>query len=62
MRVTRILLASVAAMAVCAVQAGVSQGEEVQRGTLYGDMSIVSQDMLSRAASDGNNFLHANGN
>lgn len=62
MRVTRILLASVAAMAVCAVQAGVSQAEEVQRGTLYGDMSIVSQDMLSRAASDGNNFLHANGN
>jgi glucose dehydrogenase len=49
-------------MAVCAVQAGVSQAEEVQRGTLYGDMSIVSQDMLSRAASDGNNFLHANGN
>jgi PQQ-dependent dehydrogenase (methanol/ethanol family) len=49
-------------MAVCAVQAGVSQAEEVQRGTLYGDMSIVSQDMLSRAASDGNNFLHTNGN
>ncbi len=62
MRVTKILLAGVATVAVCAAQAAVSQAEEVQRGTLYGDMTIVSQDMLSRAASDGNNFLHTNGN
>jgi PQQ-dependent dehydrogenase (methanol/ethanol family) len=29
--------------------------------TLYGDMSAVTQDMLNRAAGDGNNFLHTNG-
>ncbi|WP_212523852.1 PQQ-binding-like beta-propeller repeat protein [Actibacterium sp. MT2.3-13A] len=36
--------------------------EEVGGGTLYGDLSYVTQDMLSRAAGDGNNFLHTNGN
>jgi PQQ-dependent dehydrogenase (methanol/ethanol family) len=30
--------------------------------TLYGDMQNVTQDMLSRADTDGNNFLHTNGN
>ncbi len=30
--------------------------------TLYGDMQRVTQDMLNRAASDGNNFLHTNHN
>ena len=30
--------------------------------TLYGNMSTVTQDMLSRAAGDANNFLHTNGN
>ena len=30
--------------------------------TKYGDMKTVTQDMLDRAASDGNNFLHTNGN
>ena len=30
--------------------------------TKYGDMLMVSQDMLSRAGTDGNNFLHTNGN
>ena len=34
--------------------------EEVQGGTLYGNMLNVSQDMLSRAGGDGNNFLHTN--
>ncbi len=29
--------------------------------TKYGDMQTVTQDLLSRAASDGNNFLHTNG-
>ena len=33
-----------------------------QEGTKYGDMTTVSQDMLNRAAGDGNNFLHTNGN
>jgi len=36
--------------------------QEVKRGTLYGDMQAVTQDMLNRAAGDGNNFLHTNGN
>ncbi len=30
--------------------------------TLYGDMQTVTQDMLTRSAGDGNNFLHTNGN
>ena len=33
-----------------------------QQATLYGDMGVVTQDMLNRAAGDGNNFLHTNGN
>jgi len=41
---------------------GHSLAEEVQRGTLYGNMTTVTQDMLNRAASDANNFLHTNGN
>jgi len=36
--------------------------QEVDSGTLYGDMQTVTQDMLDRAAGDGNNFLHTNGN
>jgi len=35
--------------------------QEVHKGTLYGDLSMVAQDMLDRAASDGNNFLLVNG-
>jgi PQQ-dependent dehydrogenase (methanol/ethanol family) len=38
------------------------QTQEVKSATLYGDMSTVTQDMLDRAHSDGNNFLHTNGN
>ena len=36
--------------------------DETGSTTVYGDMSMVTQDMLSRAAGDGNNFLHTNGN
>ncbi len=36
--------------------------EEVSTSTLYGDLANVTQDMLSRAGGDGNNFLHTNGN
>ena len=39
-----------------------TQAQEVGGGTLYGDMSQVTQDLLDRAAADGNNFLHTNGN
>ncbi len=38
------------------------QAQEVDSGTLYGDMLTVTQDMLNRAAGDGNNFLHTNAN
>ncbi len=36
--------------------------QEVQGGTLYGDMNVVTQDMLDHAYGDANNFLHTNGN
>jgi PQQ-dependent dehydrogenase (methanol/ethanol family) len=39
-----------------------AKAQEVKSATLYGDMQAVTQDMLNRAASDGNNFLHTNGN
>ncbi len=41
---------------------GTAGAQEVKRGTLYGDMGVVTQDLLNRAAGDGNNFLHTNGN
>ena len=36
--------------------------QETEKKTLYGNMQTVTQDMLNRAAGDGNNFLHTNGN
>ena len=36
--------------------------EEIERGTLFGDMQTVTQDMLDKSAGDSNNFLHTNGN
>ena len=42
--------------------AQVASAQEIQKGTLYGDMSMVTQNMLDRAGGDGNNFLHTNGN
>lgn len=42
--------------------ATVAKAQEVGSGTLYGDMQVVTQDMLNRAAGDGNNYLHTNGN
>ena len=45
-----------------ALPSGIAGAQEIQRGTLYGDMQTVTQDMLDRAAGDGNNFLHTNGN
>lgn len=35
--------------------------EETSNSTRYGNLDAVSQDMLNRAGSDGNNFLHTNG-
>lgn len=36
--------------------------QEVETANVYGDMTVVTQDMMNRAAGDGNNFLHTNGN
>jgi PQQ-dependent dehydrogenase (methanol/ethanol family) len=44
------------------LSAAAAQSQEVAGGTKYGDMSTVTQDMLTRAGGDGNNFLHTNGN
>jgi alcohol dehydrogenase (cytochrome c) len=42
--------------------AGAAQAQEIRSAAKYGDMNTVTQDLLNRAASDGNNFLHTNGN
>ena len=42
--------------------AGTVSAEEVKKATLYGNMNVVTQDMLNRAGRDANNFLHTNGN
>jgi PQQ-dependent dehydrogenase (methanol/ethanol family) len=39
-----------------------AQAQEVKPASKWGDMTLVTQDLLNRAASDGNNFLHTNGN
>jgi PQQ-dependent dehydrogenase (methanol/ethanol family) len=41
--------------------AGVVSAQEVKTATKYGNMSTVTQDMLDRAASDGNNYLLTHG-
>jgi PQQ-dependent dehydrogenase (methanol/ethanol family) len=60
-------LACIAALAVFGLAitalAPTSAGaQEVEKTTLYGDMQTVTQDLMDRAAGDGNNFLHTNGN
>ena len=54
-----VMLGAAATLAVSAIAAN---ADEVTNATKYGDMASVSQDMLNRAAGDGNNFLHTNGN
>jgi alcohol dehydrogenase (cytochrome c) len=41
---------------------GAANAQEVRNAVKYGDMTSVTQDLLNRAASDGNNFLLTNGN
>ena len=55
------LLAVLCVMAVGSF-AGTASAQEVKTATLYGNMTTVTQDMLSRAGGDANNFLHTNGN
>jgi PQQ-dependent dehydrogenase (methanol/ethanol family) len=56
------LFASLGGAFVLALISIAVQAQEVQGGTLYGNMDIVTQDMLDRADGDANNFLHTNGN
>ena len=56
------LLASLSGAFVLALISSAVQAQEVQGGTLYGNMDVVTQDMLDRADGDANNFLHTNGN
>jgi len=56
------MIKSLATLAVAAFVTNPSMAQEVQGGTLFGDMNTVTQDMLTRADGDGNNFLHTNGN
>lgn len=37
------------------------QAQEIKSATKFGDLSVVSQELLNRAASDSQNFLHTNG-
>jgi len=45
----------------CLVFAGASLAQEIKTASKWGDLQNVTQDLLNRAASDGNNFLHTNG-
>jgi alcohol dehydrogenase (cytochrome c) len=56
------LLAAFCSVAVLTFSAGKASAQEVTNATLYGNMGTVTQDMLSRAGGDANNFLHTNGN
>ena len=57
-----LLSGAIAVGAVSLIGVGGVLGQEVKSATKYGDLSVVSQDLLNRAAGDGNNFLHTNGN
>jgi len=63
MKVTRFVwLSSAFALSTAMFYAVTASAEETGGGPKYGDMGTVSQDLLNRAAGDGNNFLHTNGN
>jgi alcohol dehydrogenase (cytochrome c) len=49
-------ITALAAMCVPAV------AQEIKGASKWGDMNSVTQDLLNRAATDGNNFLHTNHN
>ena len=49
-------------LAVFTISANPFVAKEVKGETLYGNMATVTQDMMNRAGSDANNFLHTNGN
>jgi alcohol dehydrogenase (cytochrome c) len=55
-------LALAGAMMIPAALTSGAVAQEVHGATLYGNLSTVSQDELSRAASNSREFLHTNGN
>lgn len=60
---TRQLLAATAIYAAVGFAfASPASSQEVKGASKWGDMNTVTQDLLNRAAGDGNNFLHTNGN
>jgi alcohol dehydrogenase (cytochrome c) len=58
----QVTIAAAVAYAVAIIGMGAAAADENKPATLYGDMQSVTQEMLNRAASDGNNFLATNGN
>jgi alcohol dehydrogenase (cytochrome c) len=61
-RSRKTLAMGIAGLAVLAFGYAPASSQEVKAATKYGDMQTVTQDLLNRAAGDGNNFLHTNGN
>ena len=61
-RILRALVGAAAGAALLGLTPPAVQAQEVDSGTLYGDMLTVTQDLLNLAAGDGNNFLHTNAN
>jgi alcohol dehydrogenase (cytochrome c) len=59
-RLTPAVTAGAIAFLLVATDAGLSQ-EVAKPAPKYGDMSTVTQDLLNRAGTDGNNFLLTNG-
>ena len=55
-------LAATALIASATFLVSSAQAQEVKAASKWGDMNTVTQDLLNRAAGDGNNFLHTNGN
>ena len=55
-------LAALGSVAALALAVGGAGAQEIRSATKYGNMSIVSQDLLDRASSDASNFLLTNGN
>ena len=62
MSATRSARVTVGALALATFCFGAATAQEVKTAAKYGDMSQVTQDLLNRAAGDGNNFLQTNGN
>src|SRR6516162_9027168 len=54
--------ATVGAAAFAVLAASPGQTQETPAPPRYGDLSVVNQDLLNRADSDGNNFLLTNAN